>query len=143
MTDLVASTPPQAPQQLSKEEGFITFDIFGAQYSHKIPRKTAGLLAFLFVEDDSDSELVLRVLLLDDLAKGFLESRPYCGRANRVAYRAFPTPPDGFDARVSAMAERLKLYAQLTEKYNAPQDALSQIIKTKPARRFTDDASDS
>ena len=141
MTDLVASTPPQAPQQLSKEEGFINFDIFRPHYFHKIPLRTAGLLAFLYLEEDSDSELVLRVLLLDDLAKGFLENRPFCGRANRAAYRVFPMSPNSFDERVSALAERLKLYAQLTEKYNAPQDALSLITRTKQ-RRFNDAASE-
>jgi hypothetical protein len=75
-------------------------------------------LAFLFIEEES--EMVLKIIMCDDIAKGFLENRPFCGRANKAAYLAFD-PVDGYNARAEVLAERLRLYAQLTEKYNAPQ----------------------
>lgn len=119
MTDQVASIP-STPQKLSAEPGFISFDIFKPHYAHKIPLRTPGLLAFLFVEEDSECEMVIRLLLLDDLAKGYLENKPLCARANRAAYLVFPAT-DGCDERKGELAARLKVYAQLTEKYNAPQ----------------------
>lgn len=64
--------------------------------------------------------MVLKIILCDNIAKCFLENRPFCGRANKAAYRVFE-PADECDARAGVLAERLKLYAQLTEKYNAPQ----------------------
>jgi hypothetical protein len=117
MTEQVASTPA-APRKLSEEPGFVSFEIFRPHYMHKLPLRTPGLLAFLFSEEDS--EMVLKLLMLDDLAKGFLESRPFCGRANRAAYRPFHAA-DNREQGMEALAERLRLYAQLTEKYNAPQ----------------------
>lgn len=117
MTDQCESSPPEIPK-LSEEPGFVSFDLFRPHYAHKLPLRTPGLLAFLFVEETT--EMVLRILLLDDLAKGFLESRPFCGRANRASYHVFPVTDD-CDQRMGALAERLKLYARLTEKYNAPQ----------------------
>lgn len=117
MTDQDASTHT-TPHKLSDEQGFVSFDLFRPHYAIKIPLRTPGLLAFMFVEEDS--EMVLRILMLDDLAKGFIENRPFCDRANRAAYRIFPITED-FNQRVGTLAERFKLYAQLTEKYNAPQ----------------------
>jgi hypothetical protein len=118
MTDLVASTPPHTPAKLSEEPGFTSFEIFRPHYTYRFPRHTPGLLAFLFAEEES--EMVLKIILCDDIAKGFLENRPFCGRANKAAYRVFEQA-DNYDARAGVLAERLKLYAQLTEKYNAPQ----------------------
>lgn len=118
MTDLVASTPPQTPPKLSEEPGFTSFEIFRLHYPYQFPRQTTGLLAFLFAEEDS--EMVLKLIMCEDIAKAFLENRPFCRRANKAVYRVFESV-DSFDARAEALAERLKLYAQLTEKYNAPQ----------------------
>lgn len=64
--------------------------------------------------------MVLRLLLLDDLAKGYAQSRPFCGHANVAAYRTFPLSDD-LDLHKVNLAGRLRVYAQLTEKYNAPQ----------------------
>jgi hypothetical protein len=114
MTDRV---DVQGPQKLSQEEGFVSFEMFRPPYAHKIPG-VPGLLAFLHQEDGS--EMVLRLLLLDDLAKGYAQSRPFCGYANFAAYRVFPLSDD-IDQHKAALAERLRVYAQLTEKYNAPQ----------------------
>lgn len=114
MTDSAASEPTK----LNKEPGFVKLDIFRPPSNHVIPARTPGLLAFLHIEDCS--EMVLRLLLLDDLATGYLRSRPFCGHANFIAYRAFPISEE-VEQRKRDLAERLKVYAQLTEKYNAPQ----------------------
>jgi len=88
MTDCV---PPQGPEKLSQEEGFISFDMFRPPFTHQIPHDP-GLLAFLHREDGS--EMVLRLFLFGDLAKGNAQSRPFCGHANFAAYRVFPHSQD-------------------------------------------------
>jgi hypothetical protein len=104
--------------KLSQEPGFIYYDIFSQPYSRRIPEEVPGVLAFLHVEEGS--EMVERILMLDDLAKGFACSLPFCGPANAVAYRIFPISTDA-DQRKRDLAERLRLYVHLTEKYRAPQ----------------------
>lgn len=108
------------PRRLSKESGFTIVDIFRPTPRH-LPSRTPGLLAFLYVEDEV--EKIVRLLLLDDLAKGFAMSRPFCGNANLIAYRPFVSFPSSgnIDQYRQELAERLKLYAQLTVKYKAPQ----------------------
>jgi len=100
---------PHKPAKLSQEKGFVSFDMFRQPYAHKIPANTPRLLAFLHAEDGS--EMVRRLLLLDNLAKGYAQSRPFCGYANKAAYRPFPIF-DELHQRKHDLSERLSLYAQ-------------------------------
>ncbi len=116
----MTNPPNEVPKRLSKEPGFIVVDIF-QPFTHRLPVRTPGLLAFLQIEDGA--EKVVRLLLLDDLAKGFAMSRPFCGNANVIAYRPFASTlsSGNIDHYRQELAERLHLYAQLTVKYKAPQ----------------------
>lgn len=110
------TTPPHASAaalKLSDEPGFVTIDISGPA-TVKIPVRTGGLLAFLHV--DQQNETVIKMLMLDNLSKGFIENRPFSGRANRIAFLMFPEISN-FEQRVAELANRLQLYAELTAKY--------------------------
>ena len=65
---------PEESAKLSDEPGFVCFDLMPSGV-HALPVRTPGLLAFLRVLDGR--EKVLRLLLVDDLAKGFAQSRPF------------------------------------------------------------------
>ena len=122
MTDHSASTSPAPTPRLSEEPGFILVDITGP-FPIGVRVKGAGLLAFLYVEQGRES--VIKILMCDDLAHAYSSNLPFSGRANRAAYFVF-LPSDDLKDKVGALAERLKLYTQLTEKYNAPQRDIRQ-----------------
>ncbi len=119
------------PDGLSHEPGFVLVDIFKPAYTHRIPLRSPGLLAYLHIE--GAKEQVLRLFVFDDLDKGFAQSRPFCGPANFIAYREFPWSMDHtYDQNKNILAERLRVYAQLTEKYDIrqvvwPQDHYTTI----------------
>jgi len=104
--------------KLSEEPGFVSIDLSG-QFPVCIPGATGGLLAFIYF--DGQQEIVIKILMLDNLAKGFLDNLPFSGRANRIAFLTFPVIAD-FAQRVQTLENRLKLYGDLTRKYqNRPK----------------------
>ncbi|HEY4245726.1 MAG TPA: hypothetical protein VGM64_02655 [Lacunisphaera sp.] len=104
--------------KLSEEPGFVSIDLTGAS-PVCIPGAMGGLLAFIYF--DGRQEIVIKILMLDNLAKGFLDNLPFSGRANRIAFLGFPVISD-FAQRVQALENRLKLYGDLTRKYqNRPK----------------------
>ncbi len=106
--------------KLSEEPGFVSVDLTGVS-PVCIPGATGGLLAFIYF--DGQQEIVIKILMLDNLAKGFLNNLPFSGRANRIAFLAFPLIAD-FSQRVQALENRLKLYGDLTRKYqNRPKQS--------------------
>ena len=114
--------PSLQPTRLSKEPGFVSLDLFRPPYAHKLPQRVPGLLAFLHAEDGE--ERVLRLFLCEDLAKDFARSRPFCGQANKAAYREFACPKDvDFELHKREQSERLRTYAQLIERYRIRQTA--------------------
>ena len=115
MTDRITSSPHFTPAKLSQEPGFISIDV--RQPAFRIPERVAGLLAFLYSE--GNTETVIKILMVDDLEKGYLDNRRFSGRANKVAYCIFPAQGDPA-LRQKSLGERLKLYARLIEKYNRP-----------------------
>jgi hypothetical protein len=108
-----ALQPSISPPKLSEEPGFVSLDLSKESPVH-IPVKTGGLLAFIYF--DGQHEIVIKILMLDDLAKGFRDNLPFSGRANRIAFLSFPLVAD-FTQRVAALENRLKLYGELTRKY--------------------------
>lgn len=118
-TKNVASSPLSiSAPKLSEEPGFVSVDLTG-QSPVCIPGATGGLLAFIYF--DGQQEIVIKILMLDNLAQGFLDNLPFSGRANRIAFLAFPLIAD-FAHRVRALENRLKLYGDLTRKYqNRPK----------------------
>jgi len=108
-----ALQPSISPPKLSEERGFVTLDLT-KESPVQIPVKTGGLLAFIYC--DGQHEIVIKILMLDDLSKGFRDNLPFSGRANRIAFLAFPPVAD-FTQRVIALENRLKLYGELTRKY--------------------------
>jgi hypothetical protein len=121
MTNPIASTSHTLPK-LSQEPDFFSIDLSGP-FPMGVRVRTAGLLAFLYVE--GNQETVIKILMCEDLAKAFIEHRPFSGHANFVAYCIFPEVTD-FDRRILEMDRRLQLYARLIEKYNAPQTGRAQ-----------------
>lgn len=117
MTDQATSTSTAPTPKLSEEPGFVVVDISGP-FPIGVRAKGAGLLAFLYIEPSRES--VIKILMCDDLANAYSSNLPFSGRANRAAYFVFP-PAHGLTDKVRALAARLKLYTQLTERYNAPQ----------------------
>lgn len=115
---LAPSPLPTSAPKLSEEPGFVSIDLTG-QSPVCIPGAMGGLLAFIYF--DGVQEIVIKILMLDKLAKGFLDNLPFSGRANRIAFLTFPPIAD-FSQRVQALENRLKLYGDLTKKYqNRPK----------------------
>ena len=67
----------------SEDPDWVVFDTRGAT-GIDIPA-VKGLLAFLRI--DGEKETITKLLLLDDLARGFLNNIRFCGNADRVAYK--------------------------------------------------------
>jgi hypothetical protein len=115
VTEAVTPEPP-----ISHEPGFVVLDLFHTPYFLRLPERTPGLLAFLHVE--KGKEKVVGLVLLEDLAKEFAQSGPFCGHANVADYYPFPhSKNSGWKKHRRDLEEKLQLYARLTEKYKAPQ----------------------
>jgi hypothetical protein len=110
--------PVREPTKLSEEEGFIIYDLRGST-GVEIPAMP-GLLGFLRI--DGDKETMTKMLMLDDLAKGFIENIRYAGGADRVAYIIFPPVAD-FSKRTAGLTARLELFSQLTAKYSGQRNS--------------------
>src|SRR6185312_15868298 len=109
-TKNVAASPLSiSAPKLSDEPGFVSVDLTG-KFPVCIPGAIGGLLAFIYF--DGQQEIVIKILMLDNLAQGFLDNLPFSGRANRIAFLGFPAIAD-FTQRVQALESRLKLYGDL------------------------------
>ena len=117
------AAPVREPTRLSEEEGFIIYDLRGTT-GIEIP-SMPGLLGFLRI--DGEKETMTKILMLDDLAKGFLENIRYAGGADRVAYITFPRVAD-FTKRTASLATRLELFSQLTAKYSGQRNSRPGFI---------------
>jgi hypothetical protein len=115
MSNSRATIPTLTRAKLSDEPGFILVDLNKSK-TVEMPNRTAGLLAFLYV--DHNWESVIKILMCDDLARSFLENRPFSGRANRIAYHVFATVNDSV-LRVDELRKHLQLHARLMDNYCA------------------------
>ena len=115
--------PTREPTRLSEEPGFILFDLRGTM-AIEIP-SLPGLLGFLRI--DGDQETVIKILMLDDLAKGFLDNIRYAGGADRVTYVPFPSAPD-FGLKKAGLAARLELFSALTAKYASQKNTRPGLV---------------
>ena len=129
MSNYRATIPSLTRAKLSDEPGFILVDLNKSK-TVEIPNRTAGLLAFLYV--DHDWESVIKILMCDDLAKSFLENRPFSGRANRIAYHLFAPVNDSI-LRVDEQKKRLQLHARLMDNYSA--SSVETGIESAPTAR--------
>ena len=115
MSNFRATIPSLTRAKLSDEPGFTLVDLNKSK-TVEIPNRAAGLLAFLYV--DHNWESVIKILLCDDLARSFLENRPFSGRANRIAYHVFGPVNDSV-FRVDELRKHLQLHARLMDNYCA------------------------
>jgi hypothetical protein len=127
-----AAIPRLSRPKLSDEPNFISIDLNQSK-PVEIPNRSEGLLAFLYADENWES--VIKILLCDDLARSFLENRPFSGRANRIAYHVFPAIKDS-TVRMVELKKRLQLHTRLTENYSASswekpdQSAPGWVIKS-------------
>jgi hypothetical protein len=102
-------------RRITDEPGFITMKI---GLPGNLPGRTPGLLAFFY--DDGEKQTVIRIMMFDNLAQGFLDNRPFAGCANHISFLSF-TDLGGFENRITELANRLNLYTELTRKYQDQQ----------------------
>ena len=111
-------TPPHlsaSARRITDEPGFITMEI---GVPGNLPGSTPGLLAFFY--DDGEKQTVIRIMMFDNLAQGFLDNRPFAASANHISFISF-TDLAGFENRIAELANRLNVYTELTRKYQDQQ----------------------